>query len=111
MSLLKWFSLKKAPHYIVRQFPDVPDEDNEKTIYLIGEIENEWLILFKCPCGCKDKIFLNTIREVYPSWQLTTSKKGLPSIYPSIRRIVNCRSHFCLKKGRIVWVRQNQQFF
>jgi hypothetical protein len=111
MSLLKWLDLKKSFRYIVRQRPEVPDQVDEKIIYLVGELEKEWLILFKCPCGCGDKIFLNTIRDVYPSWKLLISKKGLPSIYPSIWRVVNCRSHFCLKKGCIVWVRENWQFF
>jgi hypothetical protein len=111
MSLLKWLELKESSRYIIKQLPEVPDQVDEKTIYLIGELDKEWLILFKCPCGCDDKIFLNTILDVYPTWELKVSKKGLPSIYPSIWRVVNCRSHFCLKKGRIIWVKQSLQFF
>ena len=111
MSLLQWLNLKKPSRYIVRQLPDIPEQIEEKTIYLIGDTGKEWLILFKCPCGCDDKIFLNTIHDVHPYWKLYASKKGWPSIYPSIWRVVNCKSHFCLKKGRIIWVNPSWQFF
>jgi hypothetical protein len=57
----------------------------------------------KCPCGCKETIFLNLDKSTSPSWRLNNQGKG-PSLYPSVWRQKGCQAHFCIIKGKIKWI-------
>jgi hypothetical protein len=58
----------------------------------------------RCPCGCGESIELALIPEATPRWKLSL-EQNRPSLSPSVWKRDGCRSHFFLKKGRVVWVR------
>lgn len=81
---------------------DVPDKIENNTIYLVGE-KDVWVIIFKCPCGCSDSIYLNTDENEDPFWRFRISNKKI-SIYPSVKRVKGCRSHFFVTRSSIDFV-------
>lgn len=58
--------------------------------------------MFKCPCGCGSLISLPLQSSSRPSWHLK-SLSGKPSLYPSIRKIEGCCSHFWVEEGKVIW--------
>lgn len=105
------FQSTDEAYYKIKEVEDVPEFICEGIVYYVGSKGNEWLALMKCPCGCKENIHLNLLPEAEPLWRLQKKKGNRPTIYPSIMRNVGCMSHFCIKYGRIIWVRPNQLFF
>ncbi len=85
---------------IMKELPTVL-EDN--IIYLEGENKKVWTCAFKCPCGCNDIVYLNLIKNVEPCWKIKFHWFNKLSIYPSIRKIVGCKSHFIIKRGEVSW--------
>ena len=81
---------------------DIPEVIEEEVIYIIGEKKFYWMALFYCPCGCKEVIKLNLLKEASPQWQFFI-KWGRITFHPSIWRKVGCKSHFHVKKGNIKW--------
>tara|TARA_R110000751_G_scaffold39719_15_gene94595 strand:+ start:43164 stop:43550 length:387 start_codon:yes stop_codon:yes gene_type:complete len=87
---------------------EIPHEMNSRTIYLEGNskvFEDYWYAHFICPCGCKEKIMLNLLNDVSPSWRLILNEnKTTFSFKPSVWRTENCKSHFWITDSKIVWV-------
>lgn len=94
---------KPIPEFTVMRTEDVPDVLKPKVIYIVGDKGYEWLIAMTCPCGCKEQILLNTLKETKPCWRFVCYTSGSVSIIPSVNRIRNCKSHFTITKGRINW--------
>lgn len=95
---------KKRQYFRFREILEFPDRVNEHIVYIVGEPDNKWVAVFKCPCGCNDTIQLNLLEDSKPSWRIVLHKKKKRSISPSINRIVNCKSHFNITKGgRVRW--------
>jgi hypothetical protein len=90
------------PNYLVVHVDDEPDEPKSLTIYAVGEGGYLWHITMLCPCGCGARISLNALPDASPQWTLEVVD-GLPSIRPSVWRKVGCRSHFFVRRGRIIW--------
>lgn len=65
----------------------------------------EWSAGMRCPCGCGDTIELMLLPRVKPRWDLQVDTRGLPTLHPSVWRTAGCRSHFWVKRGRVVWAR------
>ncbi len=86
---------------IVSELPEIPDD---KVVYIEGseKLNNYWYAFLKCPCGCNENIMLNLMNDAKPCWSISI-KKGNFSISPSVWRTVNCKSHFWLRNGKIVW--------
>jgi hypothetical protein len=82
---------------------DLPEHLEYNLIYIVGEKNYSWMVALKCPCGCRAIVQLNLLKGVFPSWRLSF-KRGLITIKPSILRIVGCRSHFIITKGRIITI-------
>ncbi len=99
--LESWFRSRHR-FYNAKHVSDLPNEYDNRTIYLLGESGNTWSIAFVCPCGCGDIVQLNALRDVKPSWSVQRIKPI--TLYPSIWRTVGCKSHFFIKYGRVVWV-------
>ena len=81
------------------ELPSIFDSDKA---YIVGKEPYYWALAFECPCGCKEIITLNLLDEVDPRWEFSVRRKKI-TIYPSIRRVVGCRSHFHIIKGRVQW--------
>jgi hypothetical protein len=61
-----------------------------------------WLIL-SCPCGCGAEVPVNLDRRAGPAWRLYESPKGT-SIYPSVWRDTDCKSHFIIWRDNIFMI-------
>jgi hypothetical protein len=43
------------------------------------------------------------LEGVKPRWDIFVDQNGRPTLKPSVWLRVGCRSHFWLRKGRVVW--------
>jgi hypothetical protein len=104
--LVKWLQPKHKTAFE----EDLPEVLANKTIYLIGETTNPWLVAFKCPCGCNNVIQLNLLKDADPRWRLHITSKKKINISPSIWRTNGCKSHFFVRNSKIEWVRSRISF-
>lgn len=91
------------PRFKTKVAEDLPEKISKKEIYILGECFDPWALAFTCPCGCKSIIQLNLLREAKPRWEFNLYKNKKITVKPSVWRKVGCRSHFFIRKGRIVW--------
>lgn len=84
---------------------ELPDILKRGSLYLIGD-GAPWSAALLCPCGCRDVIQLSLLDGDPPRWRLSLDGDGLPTLVPSVRRTQGCRSHFFLRRGRVVWSRE-----
>jgi hypothetical protein len=82
---------------------DLPSVLKPSTLYLVTENNIPWEAAMICPCGCGARIELNLLPDEYPRWRYRRGKNHLPTLYPSIDRLVGCKSHFFLQDGQILW--------
>lgn len=99
--LSRLFGKKKKLHYV--KVEELPDDFDADKIYLLGEAKYMWSVAMKCPCGCGETLQMNLLPETRPRWDVSTHWNRTVTLHPSVWRKVGCRSHFFLKKGRIVW--------
>ena len=97
----KWF---QRGHKLIYS-DELPEKINKKTIYIIGNSKEPWLIAFNCPCGCQNLIQLNLLKDASPCWKFKVIKNNKINVFPSIWRTTGCRSHFFVRKSKINWVR------
>jgi len=57
--------------FTARCVDDIPENPAHRILYIIGSIENSWLLFFKCPCGCDRDIYLNLMEEESPRWRFS----------------------------------------
>ena len=100
-SLLEWLGIR--PGFATQVVQDVPDILEPRRLYLIGEQSMPWSAALLCPCGCGAGIQLSLVVGDTPSWRARRHFSGSVSLHPSIWRQTGCRSHFFLRRGRIVW--------
>jgi hypothetical protein len=86
----------------VRFVSDLPDQLLSQTLYVIGE-GTPWSGAMVCPCGCDSLIHLSLLKDDSPRWTVEISFFGLPTLAPSVWRTRECRAHFFLRGGRILW--------
>ena len=95
--ILSWF----IKPYTVKYIEDPADELRKKTVYIIGTRDEPWQVEFLCPCGCGDRVVLPVNDSMSPRWKIHVTN-CIPSLSPSIWRRKNYKSHFFIKKGRII---------
>lgn len=86
---------------LVVSIEDVPSILGKKRLYLVGK-SSPWLLIFECPCGCREKIHLNLLPDDSPFWSVYFRNKQV-YVRPSIKRTVGCKSHFWITEGKIKW--------
>lgn len=74
-----------------------------RDVVLARDVDEDWCVGMRCPCGCGETLELLIIREVTPRWDLSIKEADLPSLRPSVWRQIGCRSHFWLRDGRVDW--------
>lgn len=89
--------------YKARIVTDIPDNLDNKRIYIIENEGCNWQAVMICPCGCNKILHMNLMEEYYPSWKFTLLKKDIVSLRPSINRTIGCKSHFFVTNGKIIW--------
>src|SRR5258708_27803125 len=101
----RWFRivLDQRPAWTTTRVAESPEAVVPKVVYLVGESNNPWLAIFVCPCGCEEVISLSLIRNDRPRWRAMLHIDGTVSLSPSIWRKRGCRSHFFIRRGRVVW--------
>lgn len=104
------FSKRKPRPFRRKQKPyrfacvdEFPDSLEPYKIYLAGEAEHLWAAAMVCPCGCREVIELNLLKQASPCWNVKKYRNGSISLMPSIWRQKGCRSHFFVRHGRIDW--------
>jgi hypothetical protein len=103
--LRNWYNrlFKKEKRYKYKYVEDVPDELKPANLYIISNDTFYWQVAMLCPCGCKKTLHLNLIKGNHPKWSFDIDKKKRISLHPSIDRTVGCKSHFWVRKGKIIW--------
>jgi hypothetical protein len=103
----RWFRLLFEPkkHYGFSVVEDPPDELDDNVVYLIADGGPPWSATFVCPCGCKERISLSLIPRDRPNWRATVNNDGI-TLHPSVWRKKDCRSHFFIRGGRVLWARE-----
>ncbi len=81
----------------------LPTTLRAKTVYIVGVRGNEWLAVMLCPCGCRERLFLNLLKDEFPYWSWHADITNAVTLGPSVWRKVGCKSHFLLRKGQIQW--------
>lgn len=103
-TFLRWLCPSLMGLHTVKRVIDEPKQLKAKTIYVIGEHDNEWLAVFYCPCGCGSQVRLNLLHcEGRPRWSVHEDSRSRASLTPSIWRKVGCKSHFWVTNGDIRW--------
>ena len=59
-----------------------------------------WLILV-CPCGCGAEIPISVDARAGKAWRLFKHKDGALTVYPSVWRDTDCKSHFIIWRDKI----------
>lgn len=74
------------------------------TIVIVGGSNwSKWAFM-KCPCGCGEVLTLSLMKSYEPTWKLSIDMKNRVSLRPSVWKQDGCRSHFFVKKSRLIWV-------
>ena len=100
--LVDWFQ----PNYATIFVEDFPENIEQQNIYVVGSKEYPWQVAFKCPCGCASIIQLSLLAESRPNWKFKIDKFRRISLNPSIWRKIGCKSHFFIRKGKVLWVKE-----
>ena len=87
---------------VVEDFPDVIEPGR---VYLVGGGSVPWSAALLCPCGCSAAIQLSLVKNDLPRWHAKRHLNDTVTLHPSIWRDKGCRSHFFLRRGRIIWAR------
>jgi len=82
---------------------ELPDVCKTNRLYLVGERKTYWMAAMVCPCGCGDLIQLALDPSGRPRWDFTLDDKNQITLTPSVHRKIRCRSHFILRKGKVLW--------
>lgn len=104
--LWKWFSglfRRKPRPWATELAGDIPEKARPSTVYLVGEGEYLWFIVFLCPCGCGELVQLNLLPDARPRWSAERHPDGTVTLSPSVWQVAGCRSHFFLRRGRVEW--------
>lgn len=91
-----------APSYRAAVSDDPPDAVAAGTLHLVGERGDYWLAMMKCPCGCGSDIQLAMSANSRPRWAYS-GPLGEPTLAPSVWRKSGCKSHFVLRRGKVLW--------
>jgi len=89
--------------YSYTSMDEFPETVKANVIYHVGEKEFKWVAVLKCPCGCGDTIQLNLLKDSSPCWRVKIHSNGDISLYPSVNRTINCKSHFNITKNNVRW--------
>lgn len=106
MKFLSQLFPKDQKRILAKEVRELPSPLRLRTVYIVLEGKQKLHAAFICPCGCTATILLNLIRDTDPYWKIRTGKVQGVSISPSIWRTSGCRSHFFIRRGKIIWARE-----
>ncbi|MBX9591777.1 MAG: hypothetical protein K2X43_20995 [Hyphomonadaceae bacterium] len=74
-----------------------------RNLILMRDDGADWSVGLLCPCGCGERLEMMVLKGVRPRWDVTTDKRGRPTLHPSVWLRTGCRSHFWVRRGKILW--------
>ncbi|MCP3404053.1 DUF6527 family protein [Bradyrhizobium sp. CCGB01] len=74
-----------------------------RDLVLARDGQEDWSVGLRCPCGCGERLEMMLLQGVKPRWDVMLDDKGRVSLYPSVWLRTGCRSHFWIRRGKIVW--------
>jgi len=86
----------------MQEWPDI-SAIPERTVIIVGSKEKTKWALLKCPCGCQDVLNLSLMKSVSPNWRTIIDKTERITLEPSLWKNGGCRSHFFIRRGKIIW--------
>lgn len=84
----------------VQEAPDVLDDG---VLYIVGEGLHLWYAAMLCPCSCGDILNLSLMPDSRSHWILRYHRNKTVTLWPSIARSVGCKSHFNIRRSRVVY--------
>jgi uncharacterized protein DUF6527 len=69
-----------------------------------------WLLM-ACPCGCGAELPINLDRRAGKAWRLYKHGNAGLSVYPSVWRDTDCKSHFIIWRGNILLFDEREEDF
>jgi len=102
--------ITKGPRYravFVEERPDAT-EMVDWTLYVVGRTQSPFCVAMLCPCGCKEALYMSLVQDDRPRWRVKVYADKTATMVPSVWRVVGCRSHFILFRGRVLWARSRQ---
>jgi hypothetical protein len=101
--MLKLFEFLLPARRLIIIDGDTPSEKVPwRNLVLAREDGEDWAVAFKCPCGCGKRLELLLVKEAKPNWSLTFNGDS-PTLHPSVWLKSGCKSHFWVKKGKVIW--------
>jgi hypothetical protein len=103
--LLVKLGLVPKPDLYVRivELHPSPEEIKQGQAFIVGNTKIRKWICFQCPDGCGEMIHLSLISTTTPHWSISVDWLGQPTVFPSVRKLDGCKSHFWIKTGKIDW--------
>jgi len=89
---------------LVEDKPNIENMSDKKLFIVGGKGYSKWAYM-KCPCGCKEILTLSLMKKHNPSWTIKVDKLNRATLYPSIWKEDGCRSHFWIRKGKLIWAK------
>jgi hypothetical protein len=74
-----------------------------RSLVLARKDGEDWCVGLRCPCGCGQRLEMMLLKSVKPRWDVTLDPRGRVTLHPSVWLRTGCRSHFCIRAGKVVW--------
>ena len=90
-----------------------PEKAEEGKIYYSEQLK---MVSFLCPCGCGNRLHCRMepfSKRVHVKDEQLWDIKLIPNLkdssfkitlYPSVRSLLKCKSHFFIRQNKIIWV-------
>ncbi len=98
-----WENCLPARRLVVIPGDSLPKTLPRRDLVLARDEDEDWCVGMVCPCGCKTQIELLVIEEAKPRWDVQVDEHQRPTLSPSVWLNTGCRSHFFVRRGRVVW--------
>lgn len=101
--LQAWSRFAPARILTVIENDEVSSRPSSRDLVLAREDDIDWEVAMRCPCGCGDTLVLQIVPEAYPRWDIEVDGQNRPTLHPSVHRATDCKAHFWLRRGNVVW--------
>lgn len=98
-----WDRFGPARRLHIVEYEMLPTRMPHRDLVLTKDDGDPWSVGMLCPCQCRNVIEILVTPGVRPRWDFEVDAAGRPSLSPSVWRKSGCRSHFWVRKGRIMW--------
>lgn len=104
-SFLSALGIIAKPRFLARYSETNPAKDRLSESDLVIVRSGDFLkwAVFRCPCGCGEKLSLSLASNRRPSWRVTMDWLSRPTVSPSVWQRGGCHSHFWLRRGNVEW--------